>query len=685
MTKPACILWRTLFLFFLLSSFHLRLFAQQRELIKDIVERLAADLPDDFDLSELTEQLQYFADHPINLNKTSVEELKRLVILSPLQISNFFSHISSNGKLIDLMELQSIAAFDVQTIQNILPFVTLSIPSGYSNLGFKNMLHKGNSEVLMRFAQTVEPQKGYQELPGSRYLGSQEKLLLKYRFRYDQLFSFSAVLKKDAGEQLLAGDHKYGLDFNSFSLGLYKIGKISKLILGDYSLQFGQGLTLWSGFSFGKGPDVAGVAKNDIGLKTYTSSNEASFFRGVAATLAITQKLNFTPFLSYRKLDASQTENDSGIFTQVNISTSGLHRTKTELKNEKSLEQLVYGAALQYLSDNLSAGVVGYQSRYDDSFVTGNQAYNAYNFTGKELSNIGLHYNYTLFNIYLFGEGAKSLNGGMALLNGAMASISPKLSAVLVNRHYDINYHNFFSQAMGENSDATNEKGWYAGLNYAPGRKWTSSIYADIFRFPWLKYRINAPSDGFEVMTQLMYKPSKTFSALARYKTKENQQNTDVDVKEKYLDEVSKQNYRVEVNWRLNRKFSFQNRVELCRYHKGEAATESGYLVYQDIDYAPLSSRLSANIRLAYFNTESYNSRVYAYEDDVLYGFSFGMYNGKGARTFLNIKYKILRHMEVWTRYALFLYQDQETVGSGLDEIQGNRKSEVKLQLRYQF
>ncbi len=672
--------------FFLLLATHVAVYAQQQpEWIRTLMERIAVDLPEDYDLSELFDQLQYFNKNKINLNQTTAEELKLLVMLSPLQISNFFSHLSSNGKLLDLLELQSIPAFDTETIQNLLPFVTLSTPSAYQNLNFKNLLFKGNNDLIMRYAQTIEPQKGYSDLPGSRYLGSPEKLLMRYRFSYEQLFMLSAVLKKDAGEEFFSGNNRSGFDFNSFSIGLSNLGKMSKLVIGDYSLQFGQGLTLWSGFSFGKGSDVAGVAKKDVGLKAYTSSNESSFFRGMAGTISIYEKISLTSFLSYRKVDASQTDLKNGEFGQVNISTSGLHRTKSELKNQQSLNQLVYGGVLQYLSNNLTIGLIGYRSQYSDEFIKGTQAYNAYGFTGKDLTNLGVHYNYTFKNIYFFGEGAKSLNSGLAIINGAMASLSPKLSAVLLNRHYEINYHSFFSQALGENSDAANEKGWYGGLNYTPTRKWTAAVYADIFRFPWLKYRVNEPSAGYEVMSQLRYHPTKTFSAIARFKTKENQQNTDLKVPIKHLDNVSKQNYRVEVNWRLNRKFSFQNRAELVRYEKGEAPVESGYLFYQDIDYSPMSSRFSANIRLAYFHTTSYNSRVYAYEDDVLYGFSFGMYNGKGARTFMNAKYKVIRGMDLWARYALFIYQDTETVGSGLDEIEGNRKSELKLQLRYQF
>ena len=669
----------------LLSLFITPVMAQQQQAIKDLVESLSTDLTADFDLSELIDQLQHYTKHPIDLNKTSAEELKTLVLLSPLQISNFFSHVAKNGALLDISELQAIPAFDSQTIQNIMPFVTLRDNTAYKDLRFKNLVHQGNHDLIFRFAQTLQQQKGFQDLPGSRYLGSPEKLLTKYRYTYDKLLSLSLVGKKDAGEELFRGSNAYNFDFSSVSLAIYQMGRIQKLVIGDYSLQFGQGLTLWSGFGFGKGPDVTGVAKNDVGLKTYTSTNETSFFRGLAGTVALLNHLQFTPFVSYRKIDASQTLQDDGQLTQVNISSSGLHRTKSELSNQKSLGQLVYGGALQYLSNNLAAGIVGYQSHYESAFHRGTQAYNAKGFEGKDLTNVGLHYNYTFRNIYFFGEAAKSLSSGMAFVNGAMASLSPKTSVVLVNRHSDTDYHNFFAQASGENSDASNESSWYAGIHYAPTKHWTGAVYADVFKFPWLKYRVNDASKGYELMTQLLYRRDKTFSAVARFKIKQNQQNTDLPVDLKYLDDVTKQNYRMEVNWRISKKINLQNRLELCQFKKGSAPRESGYLAYQDVDYSPLSSKLSANVRLAYFNTASYNSRVYAYEDDVLYGFSFGMYNGKGARTYINVKYKLLKGMDIWARYALFIYQDAETVGSGLDEIQGNKKSEFKLQLRYQI
>jgi len=671
-----------LLLVFLIPSFSR---AQEQTIIKEIVERLAPTLPDDYDLSELTERLNYYSKHPVNLNHTSAEELKNFVFLSPLQIANFFTHLLSNGKLLAIEELQAIDAFDLETISNLLPFVTLGEYPGIEIPSFKNLRNKANQSLMLRYAQGLEKQKGYRDLPGSRYLGTPGKILIKYRYNYSDRFSASVVFKKDAGEELFSGSNKYNLDFFSFSLAFNQLGRITKLVIGDYSLQFGQGLTLWSGFAFGKGPDVTSAAKKDLGLKAYTSSNESSFFRGLATAIKIARRLEFSPFISYKHVDASQSLLPDGEYVQVNISTSGLHRTKSEIQNKNSLGQLVYGGALQYLSNNLNIGAIAYASHFQNAFITGTRPYDAKGFTGKDLLNIGLHYNYSFRNLYLFGERAQSTGGGAAMVNGIMTNLSHRLSAVLLNRNYDVDYHSYFSQAIGENGDGTNEKGWYAGLNYNIDKKWNGSLYVDIFHFPWLKYRVDAASSGYEAQGQLIYHPFKTFKLTARFKTKLDQQNTDSKVSLKYLEPVCKQNWRLEIYWRLNRKISFQSRIESCRYQKGEDIAENGYLFCQDIDYKPLSSHLSGNLRLAYFHTDSYESRIYAYEDDVLNGFAFGMYNGKGLRSYLNLKYNLSRRLDLWTRYAIFIYQGTETVGSGLDEIQGNIKSELKVQLRYQF
>ena len=71
---------------------------QEDNFIKILIESLAENLPEDYDLSELQDRFTFYTKHPINLNKTTPEKLKELVFLSPLQISNLFAHLKLNGK-----------------------------------------------------------------------------------------------------------------------------------------------------------------------------------------------------------------------------------------------------------------------------------------------------------------------------------------------------------------------------------------------------------------------------------------------------------------------------------------------------------------------------------------------------------------------------------------------------------
>jgi Helix-hairpin-helix motif len=653
----------------------------QETAIRDILESMVENLPDDYDMTELIDVLERYRKHPINLNRTSVEELNTLVFLSPLQIANFFTHIKENGPLANVLELQSIPGFDVKTIQNLLPFVTLTDIMEYQQLNFRNLVHAGENDLMMRLAQTLQKQKGYTDLPGNRYLGSPEKFQMRYRYQYSSILSAALTLDKDAGEKFIGKP----FDFYSGNIALFKLGRLKKLVVGDYTQQFGQGLTLWSGFSFGKGPDVTSVAKKDLGLRPYNSTNEYSFFRGAAATINLLKNVDITPFISFRNLDASQKLDTEGNLVQSTINQTGLHRTPTELKNKGVLEQTVFGTTVQYSKNDLAIGAIAYHTHFKNRFITQTAAYDRYSFTGKSLTNLGLFYNYTYKNMYLYGEGAKGLGGGFAYINGVLVSLSSAVSAAITYRNYAKDYHSFFNQAVSESSEAVNERGLYAGLNINPNKYWAFSFYGDLFRFPWLKYRIDEPSKGYEVLAQAIYMPSKTFKILVRFKSENKQQNTDLDVPVNFLDDVKREGYRAETNWQLNKNWHFQNRLEVSQYKKGNAKREFGYLIYQDIDYSPMFTKLTGNVRFAYFNTPSYNSRIYAYEDDVLYSFAFGMYNGKGFRTYLNLKYNIIKKLNVWFRYGLFIYQDVKTVGTYLDEIKGNKKSEVKIQIRYQF
>ncbi|WP_245580856.1 helix-hairpin-helix domain-containing protein [Daejeonella oryzae] len=666
-----------------------KLFAQveNNQIIELLIEDLAESLAEDFDFSEITERLNYYHKYPVEINKITDDQLKELFFLSPVQINNFINHRAENGKIIDLLELQSIDDFDLLTIKRLLNFVYLSAPNSINGLEAKLLIAEGNHDLMLRFSQLMERQKGYlipESSTGSRYLGSPQKLLLRYRYNYGRNISASFNAEKDAGEQLFSNSGK-GFDFYSGSLSFQNIGRINKLVLGDFSLQFGQGLTMWSGLSFGKGALVTSVAKPDFGLKAYTSVNEILFFRGAAAKISI-RRFSITPFVSYKNLDASLTETDSlNSTSQVSsLGLSGLHRTKNENENKNALTQFIAGANLQYQHKNIRAGIVSYHNRYNYQFEPGRLLYNKFEFSQRSLSNFGTYYAYNIKNAYIFGEASHSAGSGYAYVNGIITSISPQVSVVLLHRNYQKDYHSFYNQAFSEASNAVNEKGFYSGLLIKPNSKLELAAYADLFKFPWMKFGVDAPSSGYEIFSQVTYSPNKKFKIYARIKRELKDENDHLINEVNGLEQVCKQSGRLEINYKIIQGISLRNRFEVSNYQKSEI-NDLGYLAYQDIIYDPMQSKLSGNIRLAFFKTEGFNSRIYAYENDVLYSYSIMAYQNSGVRFYFNSRYQLRRGVDLWFKYSLTNYKDLDKIGSGLDEINGSNRSEVKFQFRYQF
>jgi hypothetical protein len=68
-----------------------------------------------------------------------------------------------------------------------------------------------------------------------------------------------------------------------------------------------------------------------------------------------------------------------------------------------------------------------------------------------------------------------------------------------------------------------------------------------------------------------------------------------------------------------------------------------------------------------------------------LYGYSIPVFYDKGFRYYVNINYDITKKLSVWGRFAQTVYPDKNVIGSGLDLIQGNIKSEVTLQAIWTF
>lgn len=660
------------------------------------VESIAEQSDAELDYTDLLDELNYYMKHPINLNSTDETELSKLVGLNAIQIGNLLEHIEKHGKLISLYELQSISGFDLETIYKILPYVYVSNNIKNRHFSFKEMLDNSSNQFFVRYQQVLEEQKGFSaitdsalaESPNSRYLGSPDKIFAKYRFTYYNNISFGVTAEKDAGEEFFQGSQKKGFDFYSAHFFAGGFGVVKALAIGDYQVQYGQGLTLWSGLGFGKSSDAVGVKKNAMGIKPYTSVNENLFLRGIATTIGF-KDIELSVFYSGKKIDGNVTGSDTLTNEVLYISSlqeTGLHSTPNEVADKDAISETLYGTHLSFKTKKLNIGATAFKSQYSADLQRDLQLYNQFEFTGKENSNIGIDYSYIFKNMNIFGEVAQSENGGKALLSGCLLSLDQKAALSILYRNYEKEYQALYSSAFAEGSSTANEKGFFTGLVLKPVRAYTITAYLDNVSFPWLKYRVDVPSKALDYLFQVNWKPSKKLEMYVRYRQENKSINNSAE--NDFFDIpalVLKQNYRFNASFKVSNSVTLKNRVEFTKYQIAEEAPQTGYIVYQDVSFKKMKSPFSFSARYALFDSDSYDSRIYAYENDVLYSYSIPAFYYKGSRFYLTTRYSFSRNIDLWVRFAQTYYSNRNVIGSGLSEISGNTKSEVKVQLRVKF
>lgn len=632
------------------------------------------------------QQIQHFLKDPINLNYATESELKELKVVTDLQIQNLISYRNFLGNFINIYELQAVPGWDPPLLRKLLPYITVNIqPQLIGSL--KSRLKGGEKSLLTRVTQVLERSKGYVvDTTKNYYPGSSQKLFVRYKYSYKNLLQYGITAEKDAGEQFFKGAQKTGFDFYSAHLFVRNIGIIKSLAIGDFQVNMGQGLTQWMSLAFKKSSDVLNIKRQDDVLRPYNSSGEIYFHRGAGITI---QKkfLQATAFISYRKIDANFVADTLTHDDFVSsLQTSGYHRTRSEVEDKNSQRQITFGGNLSINKNKFHAGINGVHYQFKYPIIKSADLYNKYALSGKSWGNYSVDYSYTFKNMHFFGEAATDERSDKALVNGLLISTDAKVDMSFLYRRISKGYQSLYTSAFTESTFPTNENGFYAGVSISPNDVWKIDAYADVYKFPWLRYRVDAPSAGNDYLVQITYKPNKEAEIYTRFHSERKGINDNPD--NFTLNPVTirpKQNWRTQLSYKVNSEFTFRTRVEILWFDRKGIIPEQGFLTYADILYKPLFKKYSGNMRLQYFETDSYNSRLYAYENDVLYSYSIPVFYDKGYRYYLNWNYNITRKLSLWFRMAQTIYPDKKTIGSGLDEIKGNTKAEIKLQSIYQF
>ena len=665
---------------------------QVDEQINQNVELLSEQMQsEDGDLSNLTEIYTYLKSHPLNLNRAKKEEL--------LEINNLIKHREKNGYLMTIYELQSIDGFDLATIKKIVPFVYVSNNFNSTFFSTKEMFKDGKHEFVMRLQRVVEKQAGYfipdsltkANKPNSYYLGDPNRVFARYRFQYNNAVSFALSGEKDAGEQLFKGTQKQGFDFYSGHVAIKNIRFVKTLVLGDYQATFGQGLTLWQGFAFGKSASPMNIKRYGIGIKPYYSFDENRFFRGAAGTVKL-KNFELTGLASYKKIDANATITDTltnGEIDVVGVSSlelSGLHNTNNLIQDKGTITQTILGGNAAYNKRNLHVGATVQNMNLSAELIRAPSLYNKFDYQGKHNFVGGVDYSYVFKNANLFGEYSMSANGGKAFCQGLILALDPKLTFMAHYRNFDRNFQNLYGNAIAENTLPQNEKSIYIGMEAKLFKSVTLSLFLDQYKFDWLKSSASAPSNGRDLFAQLNYTPTKKIDMSIRFRHRTKFQNSVVDNAYDYLVPYVQYNYRYNLSAQLSPDIKIKSRIEYTHVDKATDPDEDGVAFAQDIIYKKVGKPISITARYAVFDTKGYDSRVYIYENDVLYGYSVPALYYKGQRAYIMVNWDITRNFEIWVRVAQNIYDNQTVLQSGsLNQINGNKKTELKLQARLKF
>ena len=643
------------------------------------------------DIIQLYELLQAYIKKPLNLNKAEYEDLIELRLLTPIQINSILDHRNRFGNFIATEELQSVPGLSIEDIKRVRTFVGTG-DGQKLNLTIPELIAQSDQEVMLKWSRVLEQKRGFQPNANGEtpYLGDENKYLVRIAGNYENNLRYAIITEKDPGELFMQNSQDLGFDYLTFHAYLRDYSeKVKTVALGDYSLSIGQGLIEHNAFGAGKSAFVSNIKKGGRIIRPYSSVIENRFYRGAAATIRPVKNIELSVFASSVKRDGNvllsdTIEGETSAVLFSSLQESGNHRTVNEIEDKDAIDLKSIGATLKYRRKSFNIAFNTLNHFFNANLGRTNALYNLYRFQGDRLSNHSIDFGYRYRNYNLFGELAMDSGGGTAALLGALISLDRNVNLAVLYRNYSQDYNALNPNAFGESTSFTNESGLYLGISYNLNKHWRLNAYVDIWQHPWVRFTINKPSDGIEYVARLDYYVKRKFSAYVQFLYERKLDNISSDDKITLAENQIRHRLRWHFNNKVTKALELRTRVEMSRF-ENPLKTEWGYLIYQDFIFRTINSPLSFTTRFALFDTDGFDSRIFAFENSILYEFSIPSYFDQGFRYYVNLRYDINYSCTAELRFSRTHNTNRDSFSSGNELIDGDTKSEIKAQVRYQF
>ena len=635
--------------------------------IEESLENILEETTDESEDNFLYDEFENLTRNPINLNTCTLEDLLQIPVLDLSDAALIIEHRKKFGMFISTSELFSVDNLNPRIVKELLPFVFVE-PSFFKkeqrNISYFSFMHNFNFEYRSRIISDLQPRAGFLE---NKYQGNKIKFYNRGIFEFANTYQFSFLTEKDAGEKSIN-------DFTSFSLSAKKLGDFTSVVVGDYIVQFGHGLALWSPYASSKSVDIGFVTQQrDRNIISYKSTDENNFFRGAAIQLDLAP-LSFSLYASNNYFDAS-IDSIRNIISSMPI--DGYHRTDTEYKKKNTAREQFLGGRIDYaILKSLQVSGLFYSSTYSLPIETSTSRVSP---KGKTFSHSSVAYSYIQSSFIASGE--FSYNGiSVAQLHSLQKTFSQNFSYVFSIRSYPRNYYSLHGRAFAENPyDLQNEIGLYNGILLSTGLG-KISFYYDQFMFPAATNSTPLSSKGNEVLFNFTSRIAKNIETTFRYKNeKKDVVLSGQEIKE--FSERCRQQFRFEAVFSVSAALQLKSRVEYNSFDlKMNAFHEKGWLFFHDVKYKT-NRNISLYGRIIFFKTDSFNSAIYEFENDLPGVMSNLAMYGVGFRWYLLLKIKILNRINLSLKYSETTKPKEKSLSSGTSEIFTNVDNNFHLQL----
>ena len=623
-----------------------------------------------YDNYELMEQL---AAHPLDLNSVTREELEQLPFLSSMQVMDIAEYLDRYGPMRSLGELRMIRSLDRQQLALLPFFVYVTGEADHDEPvrpPLDSLLHWGKSSLWATIRIPTYQRAGDK----NGYLGYAYRHSLRYEWSSGRYLRLGLLGAQDAGEPFFADKNRWGYDTYSYYLQVKKMGRLDNFIVGKYKVAAGMGLVLGQSFRLGKLATLQSLGRSVSTLRPHSSRSESDYFRGVATTFNLGQHFQWSAFVSHRPIDATLTS-DGAAQTLI---TSGYHRTPTEMEKKGNTHLTSAGTRLIYHHGALRWGATGVTTKLDRTLQPQRQTlFRRYYPHGRHFLNMSVDYGYTHHRFAFSGETAVDGHARLATINTLSLQPSSRIGMTAIQRFYSYRYTTLHGHSFGESTAVQNESGIYLGATWKATAHLQLQGYADYAYFPWARYQVSRESHAWDFLLQASYDFNSRWSMLVRHRSHLRQKDNDDKTAL-----ISDDNHRERIALSYDDKvWAMKTQLDLTQ--SKYKASDHGWMLSQQASLT--QGRWHLYGFLSYFNTTSFQSRIYAYERQMQHDFYFPTYYGKGFHLALQASADIGSQLRLTAKVGHTSYNDRETIGSGLQLIPHSHQTDVDIQLRWLF